>query len=82
MLKWKFQYFGHLMQRDNSLVNVVMLRRIDGKRRRGWQRMRQLNIITNSMDMNLNKLQETVEDKGAWSAAVHGITKSLTQLSD
>ena len=61
MLKWKLQYFGHLMQRDNSLVNVVMLRRIEGKRRRGWQRMRQLNIITNSMDMNLNKQWRTKE---------------------
>ena len=79
-LKWKLQYVGHLMQRANSLVNVVMLRKIEGKKRR--QRMRWLYRIINSMDMNLNKLQETVEDKGAWSAVVHGITKSLTQLSD
>ena len=82
MLKLKFQYFGHLMQRANSLEKTLMLGKIEGKRRRGWQRMRWLDSITDTMYMSLPKLQEIVEDRGAWCAAVHGITKSRTQLGD
>ena len=77
-----FQYFAHLMRRANSLEKTLMLRKIEGKRRRGWQRMRWLDDITNSMDMNLSKLQETVKNRGAWHAAIHGIAKSRTRLSD
>ena len=82
MLKLKLQYFGHLMQRADSVENTLMLGKIEGKRRRGWQRMRWLDSITDPMDRNLSKLQEIVEDRGAQHAALHGIPKSQTQLSD
>ena len=82
MLKLKLQYFGHLMWRANSLEKTLMLGKIEGKRRTGWQRMRWFNNITDSMDMNLSKLQEIAEDRGAWHAAIHGVTKSRTGLSD
>ena len=78
MLKLKLQYFGHLMQRDDSLEKTLMLGKIEGKRRRGWQGMKWSNGITDSMDMNLSKLQEMVKDREAWHAAVHGVTKSQT----
>ena len=78
----KLQYFGHLMRRADSLEKILMLGKIEGRRRRGRQRMTWLDGIINSMSMNLTKLQETVEERGAWGAAIHGITKSLTRLSD
>ena len=82
MLKLKLQYFGHLMWRADSLEKTLMLGKIEGKRKRGWQRMRWLDGITDTLDMSFSKLLQSVMDREAWHAAIHGVTKSRTRLSD
>ena len=82
MMKLKRQYFGHLMRRADSLEKTLMLGKAQGRRKKGWQRMRWLDGVTDSIDINLSKLAEIVENKGAWPAAVHGVVKSQTRFSD
>ena len=82
MLKLKLQYFGHLMGRPDSFEKPLMLGKIEGRRGRGWQRMRWLDDITDSIDMSLSKFQEMVKDRATWRAAVHGVANSWTQLGD